>query len=168
MRNLKILKAIVDWVWIITIILGPIVLLIGVISLFKGDFGSMFLIDDLIGDTNNTMIKVVFSVVYMSLYGVSIYAFYLFRKLITLFLRDTPFHVQVSLLFKKIGILLIVVSLVELIADFTKRIVLDSRVAFEFGFNTTIVVLCLGLFCSVLSQFFTIARIHKEENELTV
>ena len=48
MRNLKILKAIVDWVWIITIILGPIVLLIGVISLFKGDFGSMFLIDDLI------------------------------------------------------------------------------------------------------------------------
>ena len=170
MRKIHILKAIVDLVWIVSIPFIPI-FIIGIPLLFIyegfGDFNvningiklNMATID---------MPKKLFLTISMMLFLLILYCIYLFRKILFYFLRIKIFDNLVISSFKKIGNLLVVSSILTVIIKFLFRTYYLQQVKFEVGLSPQIVILCLGLFFMILSEIFNIARIEKQENDLTI
>ncbi len=167
MRKLQILKTIVDYVWIISLICYPLAIL----------FSGMVILDNdpfdikvtLIGNTVDLTMPLGKTVLVIDLinFGVLLVALFYFRKLLTAFAKRIIFEDEIILLLHKIGVFIIVGSILCLIADlFTK--VSQHKIGIDIGFGPFLYLLALGLFFAVLSEVFTIAKRMKEENDLTI
>jgi hypothetical protein len=172
MKKIRILKTIVDIVFIITIplMLSCIAIAIGI---FFIDFTDLSFIDlELIIDSENYNPKDLFSTILISIstinYLLLIAAFYLFRKVLYHFLREKIFEVFVINSFLKIGNLLIISGIISLVLSFVSNLYHKSGITFEIGSNENIMNICLGLFFLVLSEIFKIAKNAKQENDLTI
>lgn len=100
-----------------------------------------------------------------------IYAMYLFRAAVRLFVKMQLFSLEVSTYFHKIGWLLIISTLLSHLPLFFYNMIRKNTVGIDFeigGLDSGIISICLGLFFIVLSQVFRIARNLKEENDLTI
>ncbi|WOD44699.1 DUF2975 domain-containing protein [Hwangdonia lutea] len=114
------------------------------------------------------------------LYLILIYCLFLFRKVILLIIDLNFFHNNVIALFSKIGKLLIVFGVVEILISFipisyTYLTVKGSSFTHHneffkgFSFSSTFFLcLAIGLFFMVLSELFKVAKEIKQENELTI
>lgn len=167
MRKLFILKTIIDLLYYMSILILIIVFLL-IPYILLGD------------STNNLPIKIngqtmtsdnleskLFILIGTTSYLLIIYCIYLFRKILTCFIKTDIFNREVVANFKKIGILIIIYALINLLCSFLYDI--SNRItSLELGTSPYLIILCLGLFFMVLSEIFKIAKNQKEENDLTV
>ncbi|MFK5878227.1 MAG: DUF2975 domain-containing protein [Flavobacteriaceae bacterium] len=167
MRKIHILKAIVDFIWIMTIVLIPVIIIF-IPLLFIYDVKSLdFTISNVDLSTITIFGKILISMTLIS-YLMIIYSLYLFRKILDSFIRLKIFNFYVIKTFQKIGVLLVLSGVTTFIISFTSDFYFQQKLKLEIGINEHIVILCLGLFFMILSEIFKIAKSAKEENELTI
>ena len=96
-----------------------------------------------------------------------LYTLYIFRKLLSCFIKRMIFEKDICFLLDKIGKLIIIASIIQLSSDIITKLS-NHWVGIEFDYGPFLYLLALGLFFRVLSEVFTIGRKLKEENELTI
>ncbi|MBT8244597.1 MAG: DUF2975 domain-containing protein [Winogradskyella sp.] len=169
MRKLQILKAIVDFIWILWCIPSAILLILFIYFSFSSPESINVFLDfekDAV-DFSDLSVKL-FLFVFIILFYVCFYCFYLFRKTIRYFQQVKPFHVDVIKNYYKIGYLLSIVGLTATILLPLSRLIIQNKIKLTLGVTPYLGIMCLGLFFMVLSEVFKVAKHAKEENELTI
>lgn len=179
MRKLKILKALVDLFFFLSVIAMVAVVLVLPIMFTTKDVvdipitigGHVFLLssNDLTNLTSNIELKGILPFLVMAYFGFVMGIFYL-RKLLSLFEKKIIFEQESILLLYKIGEWFLYSSLFTAVPLFIYNLLYNKNVNLDLssGFSSFLFTLSLGLFFMVLSEVFTIAKNMKEENELTV
>ena len=167
MRKIHILKAIVDFIWIMTIVLIPGIIIF-IPLLFIYDVKSLDITISNVDLSTITIFGKILISIMLTSYLMIIYSIYLFRKILNSFIRLKIFNFYVIKTFQKIGLLLVLSGAIALIISFTSNFYFQQKLKFEIGINEHIVILCLGMFFMILSEIFIIAKSAKEENELTI
>ena len=167
MRKLIFLKTIVDYVWIMSIIVYPLLIVFCVMMLISNEA-----IDIPIKIAGNLIeLKTIWSKIGMIIsllnFGLMLFALYNFKILLNNFRKKLLFEVENSKLLDKIGNLIILSSSLFLIAELF-FVFSTSNVSIEFGFGPFLSLMALGLFFKVLSEVFSIGKQIKEDNELTI
>jgi hypothetical protein len=167
MRKLNLLKAIVDFVCIMSFIAIPILLVfIGIVFISNEYLNIPIKMNGLEVNITDINSKILFLFLILSSL-LLIYGLFLFRKVLRLFQQKRIFDFEVINGFKKIGFTLVISSLLSGIPDFILKII-NGKATLEIGLSSFVMIFCLGLFFLVLSEVFTIAKNQKEENELTI
>jgi hypothetical protein len=107
-------------------------------------------------------------IVLCSIWGLGIYVFFLFRKVLRYFMKAKPFHQQVIAIFKRIGQYLVWIGVAGLVFSFLDPFLLERTVSIGIGFWPYLFVTGLGLFFNILSEVFKIAKHARDENQLTI
>ena len=168
MRKLIILKSLVDFIWIVSVI--PVIGLLLFFSVY------IFINPDvikLIFDSDSTQLSTglwakVFALILIISALIVMYCFYLFRKTLRYFQKVKPFHTDVIMNFNRIGILLAISGTLSIVILFIAQLVVFSKFKVALGLTPNVILICLGLFFTVLSEVFKVAKQAKEENELTI
>jgi len=169
MRKIKILKAIVDFIWWTSIIGGTVIffILIGIIigiipvspnfrySVSGINTESLTLIEQIILITLNLVNLLI------------IYCLYLFRQIVHSFNSLKIFDLLIIKNFNRIGFCLIIVGVAYVLNNFLTHI-FNSAIHLKLEFGIGIGCISLGLFSIILSEIFTIAKSAKQENDLTI
>ena len=167
MRRINILKTIVDYVRLVTVPLGILV----VIACIPGIFIMEEIVDIMEFPTGNAPITI-YTKLLMCLEVISflliLLAFHFFRNTLRYFQRVKIFDPKVICHFRNIGTLLIISGAISFSISIIVNIYYQGTVKLFFGFNNDIVLIVLGLFFQVLSEVFKIGKNAKEENELTI
>ena len=167
MRKLVFLKTIVDYVWIMSIIAFPLLIVFIGFVLFSNEP-----IDVPINITGINIVATTFLgklglMVSAVNFGVILYGIYNFKVLLNNFKTKIIFEVVTFKLLDKIGNLVILSASLYLISDllgaFSK-----STISINLGFGPFLYLMSLGLFFKVLSEVFIIGKRIKEDNELTI
>ena len=167
MRKLVFLKTIVDYVWIMSIIAFPLLIVFIGFVLFSNEP-----IDVPINITGINIVATTFLgklglVVSAVNFGVILYGIYNFKVLLNNFKTKIIFEVVTFKLLDKIGNLVMLSASIYLISDllgaFSK-----SKIGINLGFGPFLYLMSLGLFFKVLSEVFIIGKRIKEDNELTI
>lgn len=169
MKNLGILKSLIDILYFITLLI-TVFLFIAVCNtaFFGGMLPGMSINGVKMGNpswlSNVMMVFVLISCMLFS------YAVYLLRQTIEYFMKREFFIPKVIVNFRKIGLFIILSPVISAAAVFLYSIFENDKMelTFGFGFDSLLVSLIVGLFFMVLSEVFKIAKNLKEENELTV
>lgn len=168
MRKLIILKSLVDFIWFVTCLpLIPLSLFFSVYMFFNADALKLFNVLEQGVIITPWYLKVVALFIVLLLY-VFIYSFYLFRKTLRYFQQVIPFDNFVITSFKKIGNMLIISGTLSAVFSFLFHLLVKSELHIDIGLSSFLLVICLGLFFLVLSETFKVAKIAKEENQLTI
>ena len=162
-----ILKGIVDFIWIVSIPLVPLIIIF---------IPYLFITDDLSGlnlKINGIDLEILdvtsklFITISLLSYLVFIYCIYRFRKLLRYFLSKKIFDDQVIKGFNVIGNLLIAFGIVIVVVSVISKLV-DKKMEFEIGINSNLFVIGLGLFFLVLSETFKASKEFKQDSDLTI
>ena len=167
MKKLNFLIAIVDYMWIMSIIIYPLLIILSVIFIIDKDAIDIpFRISGSIISTETVWGKtaLLISVANLSLLFIALFKF---KKLLANFKQLLIFEIETALLLKKIGQLVIYYAVICLIAEIISRTAWNN-VSIEIGYSPFLMLLSLGLFLIVLSEVFKIGKRIKEENELTI
>lgn len=168
MRKIHILKAIVDFMWIVTMPIVPLLLLFIPFLFFYDDLGTVNIKISNITLTSISLLgKVLLSSMMLS-YTLLIYSLYLFRKTLRCFLQLKIFDNYIIKTYQKIGVLLSIWGITTLIISFISKIYFQQKMTLSIGMNEHLIILCLGLFFMILSEVFKIAKNTKQENDLTI
>ncbi|TXE17817.1 DUF2975 domain-containing protein [Psychroserpens burtonensis] len=169
MKKLLILKSLVDFIWIVTCIpVIPVLLFIAVYMFIDPSILEIPLeinnskIEDL-GLSLKISTLVLFVIVF-----IGIYCFYVFRKTLRYFQKHNPFSDFIINSYNTIGNLLVFSGITASVLFFVIKLVFESRIEVSLGLSPYIFIVCLGLFFMVLSEVFKVAKIAKEENQLTI
>lgn len=167
MRKIHILKAIIDFLWIISLpaIVFVFALVIGVFFIDLNDFN--ITINSIAFNADGTLSKILIAISSLN-YLLLIIALYFFRKTLRYFLNTKIFDTIVITSFKKIGNLLCISGIISILVSSIYRIYYEQKVSFSLGLNENVVIVCLGLFFLILSEVFKIAKAQKLENDLTI
>jgi hypothetical protein len=170
MRQLNILKAILDFFWFLSLIGAIGVLVFTPFLLFSSEIDIPVTIKGQEIVLNNIISKVI---VIINLIGgiVFLYSIYLLRKVVGLFQKREIFNEQVIQLFNLIGKLIIASSLISNVSVFVYKIIERPHYKLTLdigGYDSFLISISLGLFFMVISVIFKIATRMKEENELTI
>jgi len=167
MRKLIFLKTIVDFIWIMSIIAFPLVIVFISIVLFSNEPIDIPINISGIDIDTSTVLGKIGVVLSLINFGVILYAIYNFKSLLNNFRKKLIFEVDCSQLLDKIGNLVIFSASLYLISDllgaFSK-----STISINLGFESFLYLMSLGLFLKVLSEVFIIGKRIKEDNELTI
>jgi hypothetical protein len=167
MRKLIFLKTIVDFIWIMSIIAFPLVIVFISIVLFSNEPIDIPINISGIDIDTTTVLGKIGVVLSLINFGVILYAIYNFKSLLNNFRKKLIFEVDCSQLLDKIGNLVIFSASLYLISDllgaFSK-----STISINLGFESFLYLMSLGLFLKVLSEVFIIGKRIKEDNELTI
>lgn len=167
MRKLNFLKTIVDYIWIISLLCYPLLIVFCILLLISKEPIDVPI--KIAGDLIE--IKTIWSKIGMILsllnFGLLLYALFNFKKVLNNFREKLLFEVANSKLFDKIGTLIILSSTLYLIAELLFSLSKKS-VSIEFGFGPFLYLMGLGLFFKVLSEVFLIGKQMKDDNELTI
>ncbi len=167
MKKLNLLKTIVDFVWIMSLIFYPLMIVLSIMILInKETFDIPITFATGTIDLTNSFGKLAL-VINVFNFSLLLYSLYFFRKLLNSFVKRMIFEEEICFLLDKIGKLIIVSSIVQLCSDFITKLS-NHRVGIEFGYGPFLYLLALGLFFKVLSEVFTIGKRMKDENELTI
>ncbi len=169
MKKLNILKRLIDVFWIMLCILSFALFLFTIAYLVFGDSIVGFLIERAELQIGNVSIVKVITLSFFFLISLTIaHVLYLFKKALEAFQKQNPFSNIVVANFNKIGKLLIVVGIVPGLFFFVLSLFPISDVEFFVEFGSNLITICMGLFFIVLSEVFKVAKMVKEENELTI
>tara|TARA_B100000795_G_C22752178_1_gene419915 strand:- start:350 stop:856 length:507 start_codon:yes stop_codon:yes gene_type:complete len=168
MKKLNILKAIIDFIWIVTAPIGIPLILICIPALFFYDLSDLNIKIQGINFVTEDLYSKILIAIALSNYLLLMYSLYLFRKSLRYFLSAKIFDVYIIHSFKKIGNAIVLSGIISLIISFVGQIHFKQEISLEFGLNTYLVLICLGLFFMVLSEIFKIAKTAKQENDLTI
>lgn len=166
MRKLNFLKGIVDFVWITMLITIPFLLFFIVMVLIDSEpFDVPIKVNGTILEVVDLKTKVLFGFLCISA-SLIIYGLFLFRKLLRLFKLKIIFDLEIVILMKRLGFVIILSALLGGIPNLILEIV-KNNISLSIGLNPFVLLFSLGLFFLVLSEVFTIAKNIKEENDLT-
>lgn len=168
MRKLNLLKAIVNYVWIMSLICYPlIIILIAILIITNTNVSDLpFKMSGNYLHLDSTIGKIV-TVISVLNFGLMLYVLFNFKKLLDNFTKRLIFEVETYTLLSKIGRLIISSSLIYLLAE-TLNNLSSEVIQVQFGFGPFIYLISLGLFFIVLSEAFLMGKRIKEENELTI
>ena len=167
MRKLNFLKTIVDYVWILSIICYPIIIVVCATMMISNnpiDFpikinGNLIELD--------TIWNKIGLIISLLNFGLMLYALYNFKIVLLNFKNKLIFEVENSMFLDKIGNLIIFSSSLYLITELLSSIS-KNNVSIQIGIGPFLYLMALGLFFKVLSEVFLIGKRIKEENELTI
>lgn len=166
MRKLNFLKGIVDFVWITMLITIPFLLFFVVMVLIDSEpLDVPIKVNGTILEVVDLRTKVLFGFLCISA-SLIIYGLFLFRKLLRLFQLKIIFDLEIVILMKRLGFVIILSALLGGIPNFILEIV-KNNISLSLGLNPFVLLFSLGLFFLVLSEVFVIAKHLKEENDLT-
>lgn len=166
MRKLNFLKGIVDFVWITMLITIPFLLFFIVMVLIDSEpLDVPIKVNGTILEVVDLRTKVLFGFLCISA-SLIIYGLFLFRKLLRLFQLKIIFDLEIVILMKRLGFVIILSALLGGIPNFILEIV-KNNISLSLGLNSFVLLFSLGLFFLVLSEVFVIAKHLKEENDLT-
>jgi hypothetical protein len=167
MRKLNFLKTIVDYVWIMSIIAYPLLIVFCALMLIsKEPIDIPIKISGNLIELNTVWSKIALIISLLN-FGLMLYALYNFKMLLNNFRQKLIFDVDNSIFLDKIGNLIICSSSLYLIAELLSSIS-KNNVSIQIGFGPFLYLMALGLFFKVLSEVFLIGKRIKEENELTI
>lgn len=169
MRRIKILKAIIDFIWWISIIGVTVIffILIGILiniipvspnfrySVNKIDLESLTIFQQIILITLNLINLLIF------------YSLYLFRQIVHSFNSLKIFNSLIIKNFNQIGYCLIIVGLAYILNDFLTPL-FNNAIQVKLEVGVGVGCISLGLFSIILSEIFTMAKTAKQENDLTI
>ena len=167
MRKLNFLKTIVDYVWILSIICYPIIIVVCATMMISNnpiDFPIKIAGNLIELDTIWNKIGLIISLLN---FGLILYALYNFKIVLLNFKNKLIFEVENSMFLDKIGNLIIFSSSLYLITELLSSIS-KNNVSIQIGIGPFLYLMALGLFFKVLSEVFIIGKRIKEENELTI
>ena len=168
MKKLNILKAIIDFIWIIAVPLtAPATFLLILFFLFGGNQNIDFNFVGIAIDLNDFSARV-----FIALLGINllllIYSLHIFRRVLRYFQKLKIFDEFVINGFKKIGLLLIIAGTSSVVLGVLGQIYFENRISIAVGYHPYLLVIGLGLFFQILSEIFKIAKETKQENDLTI
>lgn len=167
MRKLRILKSLVDFLFITTSCIVPF-LIIGIPAVFilsENITGDFLKID--IAESITTIHKFFVSILLFS-YLLIYFTIYKFRLVLSEFVRSRIFSEKVIDSLKKAGNVLMLSGVLMIIAKVGLNLTFNSKVTLDFGISTQFLCICFGLFLVVLSEIFNISKGLKQENDLTI
>ena len=166
MRKLNFLKGIVEFVWITMLITIPFLLFFIVMVVIDSEpLDVPIKVNGTILEVVDLRTKVLFGFLCISA-SLIIYGLFLFRKLLRLFQLKIIFDLEIVILMKRLGFVIILSALLGGIPNFILEIV-KNNISLSLGLNPFVLLFSLGLFFLVLSEVFVIAKHLKEENDLT-
>ena len=166
MKKLNFLKGIVDFVWITMLITIPFLLFFIVMVLIDSEpLDVPIKVNGAILEVVDLRTKVLFGFLCISA-SLIIYGLFLFRKLLRLFQLKIIFDLEIVILMKRLGFVIILSALLGGIPNFISEL-LNNNISLSLGLNPFVLLFSLGLFFLVLSEVFVIAKHLKEENDLT-
>lgn len=168
MRKLNILKAIVDYLWIMSLISFPLIIIIVGYCIATGKIVDIPI--KLSGSTvnlDNNWSKVAILLALIN-FGLFLLGLYHFKKLLANFKIKQIFNDASVLLLNKIGSVLLYSSVICFFTEFFRNRSNSDNFEVQLGFGPFLCLIALGLFFKVLAEVFTMARKIKEENEFTV
>jgi hypothetical protein len=167
MRKLYLLKAIVDFVWIMALITIPFLLIfIGYLLMSNEPFDIPIKMNGIEITVLDLNAKIVLFFATLS-YFVVLYGLYLIKKLLRLFQLKIIFDDKIIFYFNRIGNLFILSGFVSGVPAFFYKIA-QGEIKIEIGTNPFLYLISLGLFFTVLAEVFKMGKQLKEENELTI
>lgn len=167
MKKLQFLKAIIDFIWIMSLLFFPFLVALSIYFIFTNeiiDIPVKITFSEV--DLTNPMGKIALLIAILN-YIILLVALFYFRKLMTNFSKRLIFEDVNQILFDKIGTIIIASSVVYLLTDFLANTSV-SKVKIDFGYGPFLYLLGLGLFFKVLAEVFKMGKSLKEENELTI
>ncbi len=167
MRKLNLLKTIIDYFWVISLIATPMFLFFVFYLLFTGETIDIPIkINGLEVTAVDLKSKIVLVFGVFS-YLLIIYGLYYFKKLLYLFQQRKLFVDEVVDYLNRIGYVFVFSALMAGVPSFIYRM-MTRDLKLEIGGSTFLYLMSLGLFFLVLGEVFKIAKNMKEENDLTV
>jgi len=160
MRKLYLLKAIVDFVYIMSIITFFLAVIFSVLLLFNL---SSVKILDYVGIWGKIVPQIVLAGI-----GLLVYALYYFKKLLANFKDKLIFETENCQFFHKIGKVILYFSLILFLFGFIPKSTQTTTINVTFGFSPSLFIVVLGLFFLVLAEVFKMGKQLKEENDLTI
>jgi hypothetical protein len=99
-----------------------------------------------------------------------IYALHLFKKTLELFEKKKIFHEAVVKYFDQTGKAILIGYAICAVAIFLYNTLVQNKLELEieYGINSSLFIIGLGLFFLVLSDVFLMAKNIKDENDLTL
>lgn len=167
MRKLNLLKAIIDFVWIMAVIFVPFLLIfIGYLLMSNEPFDIPIKMNGIEITVLDLNAKIVLFFATLS-YLVVLCGLYLIKKLLRLFQLKIIFDDKIIFYFNRIGNLFILSGFVSGVPAFFYKIA-QGEIKIEIGTNPFLYLISLGLFFTVLAEVFKMGKQLKEENDLTV
>ena len=167
MRKLYLLKAIIDFVWIVAIISVPFLLIfIGYLLISNEPFDVPITMNGIkitVLDLNAKIALFFATLSYLLLF----YGLYLIKNLLKLFQLKIIFDNKIIFYFNRIGNLFILSGFASGIPAFFYKVA-QGEIKIEIGANPFLYLISLGLFFTVLAEVFKMGKQLKEENELTI
>lgn len=168
MKKLNILKSIIDFVWIVSLPIIPIILLFIPFLLISDSLNELpFKLNGEEVFTTDIYSKIIIVLIMLS-YLILLYCLYLFRKVLRHFQRLKIFDDFVYIKLNKIGSLLVIVAFVSGLPSFLYKVIYQKKIMLDLGFSPFILLISSGLFFMVLSEVFKIANLAKQDSELTI
>ena len=163
------LRNIFSIVFYLMIILWIIIFVLLVFSIFIDSDKILEVMSDsqnIIIDSQEALITVfIYSLISL---GFWIYIIRLARNLMGN-LIDGPLFTKFQVAsFKIIGQFLILITLIDTLANFLFEAIFNDQLQIKFEFSTFLLVISIGLFMVFLSNIFEKAKNYKEENQLTI
>ena len=167
MRKLNFLKTIVDYIWIISIICYPIIIVVCATMLISSN--PIDLPIKIAGNSIelNTIWNKIGMIISLLNFGVMLYALYNFKIVLLNFKNKLIFEVETCNVLDKIGNLIIYSSVLYVITELL-LLISKNTVSIQIGFGPFLYLIALGLFFKVLSEVFVIGKRIKEESDLTI
>lgn len=167
MRKLYLLKAIVDFVWIMALITIPFLLIfIGYLLISNEPVDIPIKMNGIEITVLDLNAKIVLFFATLS-YLVVLYGLYLIKKLLRLFQLKIIFDDKIIFYFNRIGNLFILSGFVSGVPAFFYKIA-QGEIKIEIGTNPFLYLISLGLFFTVLAEVFKMGKQLKEENDLMI
>lgn len=169
MRKIFFLRAVLELLFYISIIGGIALLVILPIIFTSSDWDIPFKINGLTTQVDSLESKITFIIAIIS-YFLFVYAIYLFKKTVNLFINKRIFDNQVISNLSKIGKIFIIVTIILNIIEFIFKVTTTQKaeIIVSSGFDSFLFTIAIGLFFIIMSEVFKIAKKLKDENELTI
>ncbi len=170
MRKIYILRAILELSLYFLIIGGIGLLIFTPLILINSDWDIPLIINGVVNTSFDSTYSKIGLIVSVLSYFLFVFAIYLLKKTVTLFIKGKFFDNKVISNLNNIGKIFVIVSLIFNIVEFVFKITTTKKaeIMINSGFDSFLFTIAIGLFFIILSEVFKIAKNLKDENELTI
>lgn len=168
MKKLNILKAIVDYIYIMSVIAFPIATVISVVYIFNSEIYNLPVIVSGNLAEYDKIWSTIAILISLNNFALFVYVVYHFKKLLANFKEKIIFEMENYQLFYKIGKTIILYAILLFIIGFIPKTNQTASISVTFGFSPSLFIAALGLFFAVLAEVFKMGKQLKEENDLTI
>lgn len=170
MRKIYILRAILEFMLYFLLLGGVALLIITPFILTDSDWDIPIKINGVVNSSFDSVYSKIGLIVSVLSYFLFVYAIYLLKKTVTLFIKGKIFDNKVISNLSSIGKIFIIVTLIINTVEFIFKVTTTQKATLMInsGFDSFLFVISIGLFFIIISEVFKIAKNMKDENELTI